>query len=297
MAIRPLPTSPIVQFLPDAQSGVWNHFGRMGTIDENGNPARYDYAFIYILSTSANLDVNDKSSRLILPVNPEELIVPRQRSSSAVDVVGGQQRSQMGTTQLRTLSISGLFPAAYEADYCVGKSLDRTPAENRAWIESTFTLDSLKTKPIYLFVKPEAAPLDGSSAYVESMTCFVTGFAVAHRAGHPLDLFYEIELTEYVPQDLLSQAFSRRQPPKTPKAGTQMTVGQASKMSQVATKVYGPGWGAVGGKWLIKTNPKLKQINGNKLTLVSQKMAKNQVITLSPLSVNLGRPDIANLSS
>ena len=296
MAITPVQaTAP--QFVQDPLSGIWNHFGRMGMVDAAGNPARYDYAFTYVLSTKANLDLGTKASRLILPINPDELVVPRQRSSSPIDVVGGPQRSQMGTAQLRTISISGLFPATYDADYCVGASLDRSPAENRAWIENTFTLDSLKTKPIYLFVVPEAAPKDGTSAYVESMTCFVTGFAVAHRAGHPLDLFYEMELTEYVPQELLSQVFTKRRLPNTPKFGSKYTAGKGKKMSQVATAVYGKGWGGVGGKWLIKTNPGLKQMNGNKLTLVSQKLAGSQVITLSPLSVNLGRPDIANLSA
>ena len=296
MAIKTLSQLSPAAFSTPA-SGIWNHFGRMGMIDANGNTARYDSAFKYVLSTNSALDLNNTSTRLVLPVNPEELVVPRQRSSSAIDVVGGPQRSQMGTTQLRNISISGIFPATYDADYCVGASLERTPAECRTWIENTFTLDSLKTKPIYFFLVPEAAPQDGSSAYVESMTCFVTGFAVAHRAGHPLDLFYEIELTEYVPQSLLSQAFSKNQLPNTPAAGSKFTVAKARKMSQVASQVYGKGWGGVGGKWLIKTNPDLKQTNGKKLTLVSQKLAAGQVITLSPLSINLGRPDIANLSA
>lgn len=289
---------------PTSTTGsIWNHFGRMGLVTPAGvESASYDRAFYYALHTTEAIAPTDLATCLVFPVNPEEIASPRTRVISAIDVVGGQQRSQVGQVQLRILTLSSFFPASFDSEYCRGIKLDRTPEGSRKFIEDTMAL----TKPVYLSVMAEAAPIDQQKAALEKMTCFVTGFSVSRQAGHPLDLFFDLELTEYVEQDIISQTFSRAGGPKNPIGGKHPNpyaittgAGWKSTLAGIAghPTVYGKDWGGAGGKWLMSQNPNLKNTKGNNVTTVSEKLkAKQKVMITTYGGAQAGRPNIANVN-
>jgi hypothetical protein len=304
--LPPVAPSPTDSGSASTTGSIWNHFGRMGltSVDDNGRQvaASYDYAFYYVLHLSETLNLSDMSSRLVFPVNPEEITLPRQRSSSGIDVVGGRQRSQMGQVQLRSLTLTSFFPATFDPDYCRGNALERTPEECRAFIENTMN----RTDPVYLSVQPEAAPIDQSQSKLESMTCFVTNFSVSRKAGHPLDLFYDLELTEYVEQPIFSQTFTRSKAPRNPVGGkkhpndfpvTTTKGAWGSTFAGIAGQFYGKDWAALGGKWLMSQNKDVKKANGKKALLVGDKLKPGQKVIVSNYGgVQGGRPNIANVN-
>lgn len=288
-------------YAASAQNGsIWNHFGHMGLISGSGQLANYDQAFYFVISKQEQYSSPGSvefAQRLVLPVNPEEIVVPQSRSSSTIDVVGGDQRVQIGTRQLKQVELSGMFPAAYDPDYCVtitGNRLERTPADCRKWVE-----DRMKeNEPVYLLMVAMDSPT-GDAQTLEKMPAYITGFAYSYRAGHPLDLFYDLQLTEYRPVQLISQVYTGKTPsvpPKTPKSDS-YTTKKGDTLAKIARSkdVYGSQYAIKGGKFLKSKNPNLKTTRNKRVTTVRQKLKPGQKVS-TPAFTTTTRPNISTIT-
>ena len=280
---------------------TWNHFGRMGLISSGGQLADYDQAFYFVISRQSQYSSPGSvpvADRLILPVNPEEIVVPQARGSSTIDVVGGDQRIQMGSRQLKQVALSGLFPAAFDPDYCVtvaGSRLERTPADCRKWIQDRMT----ENEPVYLIMVSLPSPT-GDSQQLEQMTAYITNFTYSYRAGHPLDLFYDVELTEYRPVQLISQSYTGKTPsvpPKSPKKATIRTR-KGDTLAKIARRTYGKQYAKLGGQFLKRKNSSLRTTKQNqKVKTIKQTLKPNQKVITPPYTApSVGRPDISSVA-
>lgn len=248
-------------------NSAWNHFGRMGIVARVGTGgvgdgvgdamATFPFAFSLALSydeTPAQTVAADRARRLFFPVNPEVIGLPLMRSVSGVDVLSSAQNTQVGNTQLRSVTFESMFPMAYDGDYCnpvpqpgmisTSPMLDRTPRESVEFIEASMT----STSPLYLHFIAGAAP--GQVALPPALPCFVSAFDPRYQAGHPLDIFFSIELTEYRPP-VAGTRVNVKGKPKGSKdwpadvrrtGGVTTNRGQYATLAKIAARIYGNGF-------------------------------------------------------
>jgi hypothetical protein len=140
---------------------------------------------LYRGSASRVLSKLRQEDRLLFPVNPEEVSFSRTRSYGTYDIVNAPQMLQLGVPQLRQVSFSSFFPAQYDPDYCQGPELDRNANEATRWIWAAMARD-----------EPLSFAAVGESI-IPALPVHVTSFTPTYRAGHPLDIFFDLELTEH----------------------------------------------------------------------------------------------------
>lgn len=142
-----------------------------------------------------------KANRLFFPVNPESFGWNQVRAVGTYDILNGPQATQLGQMQVRVFNLTGFFPTFWEADYCVPYpphhpdkygvlQPDKTPQEAREWLSAAqkagFPLD---------FV---ALPRRWGASIFPKTKVVITNLGTTYQAGSPMDVFYELELTELV---------------------------------------------------------------------------------------------------
>lgn len=288
----------------------WNHFGRLGVMARPGGVggngdvmASYPFAFSLALSYDSAIDqvVSNKARRLFFPVNPEAIGLPRTRMVSGVDVIAGRQATQVGNTQLRTVTFESLFPMAYDSDYCnpvpqpgipsTVPALDRTPRQSVEFIEASMS----GTDPLYLHFIAGDVPTGATVALPPALRCFVTNFEPRYQAGHPLDIFFTIELTEYNPPVVGTRVNTSARPrdPSTAitrAGGVTTNNGRYSTLAKIASAVYGTNF-SIGWRQLLvdtqgagitlvttkSTSAKIKKVTGP-----SQRLKPGQRVIVKP---------------
>lgn len=209
-------------------------------------------------------------NRLYFPVNPEEFSWAQARSVGTYDILNGPQATQLGSLQVRVFQLSGFFPSTYEADYCIpypGPRLDRTPQKAQIWLTNAqragyplmFSAQMLRT---------------GDPAVFTTTKVVISNFSTSYRAGSPLDVFFDLELTEYNEPTIVRTATSGLAAPTWPATGKfkghKYITTSGDTLMSIARAAYGKGYANL---WvLIKNKNKTVVYGGKKHPLRNAKL-------------------------
>jgi len=125
----------------------------------------------------------EESEWLWLPVNPEQISVKSTHGYEDVKVTQLGEYSIIGEGALKEYSFSSFFPRDYHPGYCEYEDL-RDPWETVELIETWMK----SRKPVRLNV---------TGTKIEGLAT-IRSFQYSERAGSPGDIYYDLELKEYV---------------------------------------------------------------------------------------------------
>lgn len=193
-----------------------------------------------MLITEFWLKFNNGAEVLWLPVNPDNISVTSTHGFTDVDVTNLGEYTVIGSGRLREYSFSSLFPRKYNASYCAYESL-RDPYEYVSMIERW----QRSGKPVRFIVT--GTPIN--------LAVTIRSFEYEERGGEPGDVYYTLNLKEYVFIDIAKKgsngAKSSTKTKKVPGKGKarpstritpkSYTVKSGDSLFKVATKVYGNG--------------------------------------------------------
>lgn len=238
-----------------ADLSVWDHYGRMGMLEASSSgdlvaSSGYDAAFTLRLSKLPDLDeaVRDPSQLLYIPVTPEDIAIGHTLSHQAYDVLNSRQTTQLGQMALRTISFSSFFPAVHDPTYCVVSQLDRTPQQSREWMIRAME----ERRPLYLYFVPHQSV--SVQVMPDKFECFISSFIPSYRAGHPLDVFYDVDLVEHR-TPTVARARWRNSAPKYPRSVKKRTTKPGETLLAYAQRMYGAEYGD-GWRLILSANPR-----------------------------------------
>ncbi|WP_058301135.1 LysM peptidoglycan-binding domain-containing protein [Gorillibacterium timonense] len=125
----------------------------------------------------------DENEWLWLPVNPEQISVKRVHGYEDVQVTQLGEYTVIGEAALKEYSFASFFPRDYHPGYCEYEDLPdpwATVEKIEGWMKSR--------KPLRL---------DVTGTKLKGLVT-LRSFQYSERAGNPGDIFYEMELKEYV---------------------------------------------------------------------------------------------------
>lgn len=131
------------------------------------------------------------TEQFIFPVNPEAIHVSSRRNVHLVEIVGWRQIARLGNLACERLSFSGLLPAAYDASYC-----------NYTGVENPWT-SVRKIKDWMSLIVPVFVTISGTGV---ADWFIVETFNTEERPGEPGDVYYSIELTQWIPVSVTSHS-------------------------------------------------------------------------------------------
>lgn len=260
-------------------------------------------SFVFAIAyENRNPSTCDRKERLFLPVNPETFGWSNTRAIGTYDLLNGPQATQLGNMQLRVFHFQSFFPMLYEDDFCVpwppprfvtvpgytGQIRvpdGRTPQEAVTWITNCMRAGM----PLVLW----AVPLRRAASIYPNTKVVISGFNPSYTAGNPMDVFFELELTELVEPTIIRTATT------TPKAAHGPTWADKGKFKNhkyvtahgdtlisIARAAYGTPYGGLWGQikaknvWvyypkhvrhhLRNNHGKLKPLNGTTSLLKGQ---------------------------
>jgi nucleoid-associated protein YgaU len=251
-------------------------------------PAQIGEQFMFALALEGkNPNTAAFTERLFFQVNPEEFSFTQTRAIGTYDIINGPQATQLGSMQVRTFTLSSFFPALYEDDYCIpypAAVLDRTPQQAITWLQLAQTAGY----PLQFM----SLPLRGAPAIFGNVKIIISSVNMSYRAGNPMDVFFDLEMTELREPTIIRTATTTVAGPawKTNAAGQHKHVtARGDSLIDVARKYYGS---AYGGLWkqIFDANkvvfyPKgvkhsLRQANGKKASNGSQNLLPGQHLNI-----------------
>lgn len=125
----------------------------------------------------------DETEWLRLPVNPEQVSVKKAHGYEDVQVTQLGEYTVIGEAALKEYSIASFFPRDYHPGYCEYEDIPdpwETVDKIEKWIRSR--------RPIRL---------DITGTKLKGLVT-IRSFQYSERAGNPGDIYYELELKEYV---------------------------------------------------------------------------------------------------
>lgn len=210
-----------------------------GAVD---GPTQTGELFMFALALEGkNPNTAAFNERLFIQVNPEEYSFTQTRAIGTYDIINAPQATQLGSMQVRTFSISSFFPDQYEDDYCIpypAAKLDRTPQESIWWLQSA----QMAGYPLQFM----SLPLRGSRSVFGNVKVVVSSVTSSLRAGHPLDVFFDLEMTELKEPTIIQTATTTVAGPswKTNAKGQHKHVTQkGDTLISIARKFYGASYG------------------------------------------------------
>lgn len=246
------------------QTGAFANRDHRRDVTPNGYYSSIAFYFILYMDSGV---LDKPKNRLIFPVNPATFEVSQARSYGTYDLVAGKQGMQIGQLQLRQITFSSFLPCVYDEDYCVGHNLEYCgngvdnpdPMLAVQWVQARMR----STTNIYF------AGLPISSGYQQpgktvlpQMACHITNFNYYYQPNEPLDVYFDIELTEH--RDLKVTRTKGKPPsgPKTPSV-KKVTTKVGDSFIDIAKQVYGANYGNLGSK-LKAANPGVQYAAGVK---------------------------------
>ncbi|MFP4976473.1 LysM peptidoglycan-binding domain-containing protein [Paenibacillus sp. CN-4] len=131
------------------------------------------------------LSTLDFQERFWLPVNPEQLTVKSSHGYEDVQVTQLGEFTIVGDSALREYSFSSFFPKHYDPGYCEYTGIPEP------WNAVKTIEDWMKSR------SPLRLDITGTS--IDKVMVTVRSFQYSERAGSPGDVYYDLELKEYVP--------------------------------------------------------------------------------------------------
>ncbi|MBD2867738.1 LysM peptidoglycan-binding domain-containing protein [Paenibacillus arenilitoris] len=131
------------------------------------------------------LSTLDSKERLRLPVNPEQIAVKTSHGYEDVQVTQLGEYTIIGEAALKEFSLSSLFPRDYHPGYCEYQEIPdpwQTVKQIEGWMKSR---------------RPVRLAITGPEKRIEEQVT-IRSFQYSERAGSPGDLYYELELKQYV---------------------------------------------------------------------------------------------------
>lgn len=178
------------------------------------------------------------AERLWFQINPEEFSWTQTRSMGTYDIVGGPQVTQLGQMQVRTWTISSFFPERYEDDYCIpypAAQRDRDPQAAILWLQ----LAQMAGYPLQFM----SIPLRDSRSVFGNVKVVISSVSSSLRAGNPLDIFFDLELTELKEPTIIRTAATTIAGP-TWKFKKYVTK-RGDTLADIARKAYGTAYGSL----------------------------------------------------
>lgn len=136
------------------------------------------------LNPDAVIYLQISGSRMILPVNPEELTVKYPSDNKDYDVIGVGQVVVQRRPALKEVSWEGFFPADRDAAYVNASA--KAPESYVDKIEKAMR----RKKTVRLIITR-------SRLYDTNMRCIISDFSTTDKGGEPGDMYYSITLREY----------------------------------------------------------------------------------------------------
>lgn len=136
------------------------------------------------VSPSAKIYLKFGSTKMIIPVNPEEITIKHPTDNKEYDVIGLGQIVVQRKPSLKEVSWEGFFPARTSDPY-VNSGAD-SPDDYVKKIQS-----ALKSKQKIRLI------ITRSKLYDTNMRCIVSDFETTDKGGEPGDMYYSITLQEY----------------------------------------------------------------------------------------------------
>ena len=136
------------------------------------------------VSPSAKIYLKFGGTKMILPVNPEEITIKHPTDNKEYDVIGLGQIVVQRKPSLKEVSWEGFFPASTSDPY-VNSGAD-SPEDYIKKIQS-----ALKAKQKIRLI------ITRSKLYDTNMRCIVSDFETTDKGGEPGDMYYSITLQEY----------------------------------------------------------------------------------------------------
>lgn len=191
------------------------------------------------------LKFNNGEESLWLPVNPETISVTSPFGYEDVNVSNFGEITIIGNNALNSFAISSFFPRDFNASYCAYSKLP-DPWSAAKTIERW----QKSGKPIRFIVT--GTPIN--------LPVTIRNFTYEERGGQPGDVYYTLELKEYVFVSVPRKSANTARP-NVKESPTSYVVKSGDSLWKIAAKIYGHGdkWRTIyeKNKKLIGPNPNL----------------------------------------
>lgn len=244
--------------------------------------------FYFLLYQTAGV-LDKPKTRLLFPVNPESFQVSQARSFGTYDLIAGKQGMQIGQLQLRQITFSSFFPAIYDEDFCIGHYLDYNGTSEKIHPDPMIAVNWLQdqmnsTKNVYFAGLPiSQGDQEPGQQVLDEFPCHITNFNYSYQAGHPRDVFYDIELTEH--RELQVTRLGGTLPAS--QAGHPSVSKYISQIGDsyidIAKKLYGPSHGALASR-IEAANPNADFAPGTKSKTLGTSLKKGTLLKIPPLA-------------
>lgn len=138
------------------------------------------------MESSVKMLIQFNKQQLTLPINPEELQVSREADNEDINIVGLGKATRKGEPGLRTCTISSFFPNKNSYFYTNVKPKTCVNFINKIWKTDNKNNNVAK-------IVTTGLPKNLVMYFV------VNNFSYNNKAGEEQDIYYELEIKEYVP--------------------------------------------------------------------------------------------------
>lgn len=144
-----------------------------------------------------------KNPSLILPVTPEEVTISLSNSATTVTTIAGRTFTHAAGRDLEKISFSAFFPHnfGYEDKGLITPGFDPVKMGNPGLLADKFRRAMQANQPFIFAVNKIKPDFDMANVVVVPMEMTIVNFQRTVKAGHGNDIFYEMELQRWYPQD------------------------------------------------------------------------------------------------
>lgn len=201
-----------------------------------------------------NASTAAREKRLFFPVNPDSFTWTQTRAVGTYDILNGPQATQLGNMQIRVFHLTSHFPQRYDPEYCIpyprapamvvselGPEFgmvypapdNRTPQDCVIWIMNAMRAGY----PLQFTAIPQRRGQYQPPSIFPGAKVVISSFAPSYNAGNPLDVFFELELTELVEPTIIKTTTTSATAAKH--VATKYTTKKGDSLILIARHMYG----------------------------------------------------------
>lgn len=146
---------------------------------------------------------SDSNPSHVLPVTPEEVSISLSNSASTVTTIAGRTFTHAAGLDLEKISFSAYFPHnyGYEANSLITPGFDPVKMGSPGELANKFRLAMHANQPFIFAVNKIGDDFGLDNIVVSPMEMTISSFQRTVKAGHGSDIFYEMELQRWYPQE------------------------------------------------------------------------------------------------